>query len=297
MRANVIILVLPELSQTYSMAITIKLRPSPVLNVRLIPSNEKDFDLLLKSANPRSVSNLSCLKPFLVIIVNNDPRTIVAYSVHFSMTDTAGRLTRKLAQFLYPGALAWSPLGCLPRGREVWYQEQRVVNPEFEIDLSSNKEWRFSDWATAQATQFRSTQILELGLDSLIFEDGELIGPDTSGLAGHFATYCDARQIVYKQFQEDVQAGSVDQAFQGIERLRKRMIALRTSSLDRNEFNPYIWSAIEDMYTLRGNLGEKVTEAIHQLRQHSQFAIRDVRANPVLHKHPTGCSTYPAVER
>jgi len=187
--------------------------------ITLTAPDAAGFDARVFDLVPRWASLAVGLKPFLVLLSNGSAQTVVAYSVVFNATRRNGTFDRTVLKFKYPDAVAGnerdkSPFG---RGREIAVGEQRVVGLQFEIMPDVDNGWLIP-YGAMQRDQFHDTDRLEVGIDAVVFSDGTLIGPDTSGLAEHFSAYLDATQALYRRVVANIDLGtSVADVFAAIE--------------------------------------------------------------------------------
>lgn len=176
--------------------------------ITLTASDAAGFDARLLELVPRWASLAMGLKPFLVLVTNESAQTVVAYSIVFMATPPNGQYDRTVLQFKYPEAAAGrdgeSPFG---RGREIARGEQRVVGLEFELMPDVDNNWLVA-YAAMQRQRFKDAVRLDIAVDAVVFSDGTLIGPDTSGLADHFSSYLSASQNLYRRIVGRIDAGS-----------------------------------------------------------------------------------------
>ena len=140
------------------------------------------------------------LKPYLAIVWNRSPRTVVAFTSEWiSFPNEYGATTTVRSHQKFPDAVCGPALGRtlqqgLPPGGHMVISA--ACNVERESLESGDGEWldqfvREKDWQLATATNLR------IGLDAVIFDDGLLVGPDTTGLATGFGTHVSAKQEIY----------------------------------------------------------------------------------------------------
>ena len=82
---------------------------------------------------------ISEIKPFLVSVTNHSQHVVVAYTVAFNVSWDDGRTLPYLTQFWYPDAATSVP--GMPRGREMYPGEERIVGVYFEIDPTREPYW------------------------------------------------------------------------------------------------------------------------------------------------------------
>src|ERR1035438_9101517 len=102
--------------------------------VTLTPATAADFDGRAQAILGGNVSPLLELKPYLAIVRNQNPRTVVAYTVSWTVTLRNGMSEDHHTQFKFPDAVAGTSNGlALLRGREIRTGEERVVGVGFEV--------------------------------------------------------------------------------------------------------------------------------------------------------------------
>jgi hypothetical protein len=251
------------------LAVTLPLTstPSPYDGIRMIDCNDPGFDarvdLILKS----SVPAIRALKPFLVVISNQSRRTIVAYGVNFVVAGAQS----VAAQFKYPAAVYRTQTAVLPRGREILPGEERVVGPYFEIDPAYmfKEEWlrTFAKWQTD--TPFKGATGLRVDLDAVIFDDGEVVGPDASGLEQEFASYFKATQEFFGRISDSLRSGSsVSGAFGVVDATRN------TPPKDFAVVGVYRILAADDANILRKTFDDQaIRKLFEQLRAPTSFVV------------------------
>jgi hypothetical protein len=187
--------------------------------ITLASPADPDFDSLSRSLFKGNVEELLKLKPFLVVVSNQSPRTIVAYTLRWRVRLLNGKQVTTFSQAKYPDAVA----GAVPsRGNEIRSGEQKIAAKGIEIDCGRwsgkpTEEYYLRQFASWADESVGATDI-QIGLDSVIFEDGELIGPGESRLGDDFAAYVKAKQDLYWSLVQGLDSGqSMDEAFRPIE--------------------------------------------------------------------------------
>jgi hypothetical protein len=245
------------------------------VGVTVIPSTAADFDSRVRAMFPNGAPVVLALKPYLVFVSNRSPRTIVGYNVLFKVTFKDGRSRNTFTQFKYPDAvLKIGTEAVFPRGREVYPGEQRLVGNGFEIHGEEYLE-DYRDWGLQGIARLRNATGLSIELNAVIFEDGVLLGPDTSGLdartgtfSEHFSAYLKANQHLYRTLVEGIESGhSVEEVF--------RPLDTRAEPPLGDPFGIYPQLAAEAACKWRRRLGDQaIFDALKKaLREHS-FMIR-----------------------
>jgi hypothetical protein len=185
-------------------------------HITLTSPAESEFDPLVRSLFRGNSEELLKLKPFLVIVSNDSPRTMVAYTLRWEIELPLGRRSTSK----YPDAVGGSaPM----RGNEICPGEQQIVPKDMEIDCgrwngSNPTEDFYLRQSAERCEEFADATDIRIGFDAVIFEDGEAIGPNMSSLCDHFAAYVNAKQDFCRSLVQNLDSGqSMDEAFRPIE--------------------------------------------------------------------------------
>jgi hypothetical protein len=243
--------------------------------IALVPPDDQEFDSLVGSLFKGNAAELLKLKPFLTIISNRSPRTIVAYTLYWKIKQpNESRVSR--SQYKYPDAVG-SPMPA--RGNEIHSGEQKIVAMNIEIncgrwDGEATDEFylrQFVDWFV----EYADASDVHIGFDAVIFQDGEMIGPDQSRLGDHFAAYVAAKQGFYRSLVQSLDSGqSMDQAFGPIE----AAIAANTANPRLDSTNlPVMWQTVAALEVLawRRRYGDAaLPDILRRALWEEQFVIR-----------------------
>jgi len=166
--------------------------------VTLTPATAPDFDsraaAILGAGAPPALE----LKPYLAIVRNQNPRTVVAYTVAWTATVRNGTTRVKYTQFKFPDAVAGTSNGLsLLEGREIGAGAERLIGLGFEIWPPEHAD-SYRNYGLAEAFDLGSVIRLHIALDAVIFDDGSLLGPDRFLLAQHFIEFVRAKQSAYR---------------------------------------------------------------------------------------------------
>jgi hypothetical protein len=102
--------------------------------VTLTPSTGPGFDARAQAILSGHASPVLGLKPYLVIVSNRNPRTIVAYTVSWTVTRRNDSTETNHTQFKFPDAVAGTGNGLsVLQGREIGTGEERLVGMGFEV--------------------------------------------------------------------------------------------------------------------------------------------------------------------
>ncbi len=98
---------------------------------------------------------------------------------------------------------------------------------------------------------------MSIEIDAVIFDDGEIVGRDTSDLKGHFLTYLQAKQDLYRKVFGQLDAGqSVGAVFGALERKEPPTVA-QMQEIHRNHYLMYATDAVADLRDARVRFGDE----------------------------------------
>jgi hypothetical protein len=179
--------------------------------VSIVGPTDPSFEGEVRKLFGERASIAEKLAPFLLILKNESPRTIVAYTATWRIKSADGNEMPLAARYMYPMAISGPVVkGDLPRDREVRMGEERLVSAQFEVGLhinASDAEKAFSTISENQSEQFRNLIDVRVSLDAIVFDDGEIVGPDRSQLGDDFTKYVDAYQSLYREIVSSLNAG------------------------------------------------------------------------------------------
>jgi len=175
--------------------------------VTLTPASAADFDERAQAILDGHASPLFELKPYLAIVKNRNPRTVVAYTVSWTVTLRNGMSETCHTQCKFPDAVAGTNYGLsLLEKREIGTGEERVVGVGFEA-WPPEQVNTYRDFGLAEAHRWINVKSLEIALDAAIFDDGTLLGPDDSRLAEDFIEFVHAKQSLYRDIVVGLENG------------------------------------------------------------------------------------------
>ncbi len=202
----------------------LKSAPSVSSDIRVVTPADADFDSELAGLLGDKVQVIKQLEPYVLIVTNQSKRRVVAYSPVWTITGRDGEESGHLfnLSLKYPNAVAGNEF---PRGEELYPGETRIATTGAAGDknlVRTAELWPsephgaafFTQRAQSQREEFKNPAAVEIGLDAVIFEDGELVGPDHGHLEQHFSAFVNANQSLYKKIVDDTSAGaSIDDVF------------------------------------------------------------------------------------
>ena len=183
--------------------------------VTLSPSTDQTFDSRVRARVHAHLNDALALKPVLFLLTNGSDHTIVAYTLIVTAMTSSGTHDTSRVYYYFPDAVAGSFFGqgVFERGAELYPGEVAVLGRNVEITHQATLDW-LPDYVREQQQWLSNVVSLDARLDAALFSDGELIGPNTSKLDRLFVGYLKAKQDVYREILEKVDAGSsVDEAF------------------------------------------------------------------------------------
>ncbi|HUB82780.1 MAG TPA: hypothetical protein VMB03_28475 [Bryobacteraceae bacterium] len=191
---------------------TIEIADFPAEGVTLIPVAAGDFydraEAILGDHAPPALD----LAPYLAIVRNQNRRTVVAYTIAWTVTLRNNMSRVKYTQYKFPDAVGGASGGfSMLEGREIRTGEQRLHGLGFEL-WPPQHALAFRDYGISEAREFGAVTRIEVALDAVIFDDGALLGPDRSHLAEHFIEFVRAKQSAYGDILEALESGAVEDA-------------------------------------------------------------------------------------
>jgi hypothetical protein len=233
--------------------------------VTLTPTTAADFDARAQAILGGNASPLLELKPYLAIVKNQNPRTVVAYTVAFTVIKRNYSSETSYGQFKFPDAVAGTSNGLsLLQGREIRTGEERLVGRGFEVWPPEHVN-TYRDFGLAEAHRLINVNSVEIALDAVIFDDGALLGPDQSRLAEHFIEFVRAKQSLYRDIVVGLENGEED-VF-----VRVRALASGPSSSRRNSLDLYPRLAAEEILRFQDRVA---LEVFRRTLRREPFAIR-----------------------
>jgi hypothetical protein len=175
--------------------------------VTLTPAADEDFDTRAQTILGGRAAAVLEVKPLLAIVGNRNPRTIVAYTVAWTVTRRNESSETTHTQFKFPDAVAGTGNGlALLQGRELKPGDQRLVGMGFEVWPVEYVD-SYRDFGCRAKAQLGEVKSLRIALDAVIFDDGWMLGPDESRLAEHFIAYVRAKQLRYRDLVVGLETG------------------------------------------------------------------------------------------
>jgi hypothetical protein len=175
--------------------------------VSLTSAAAPDFDARAQAILAGAASPALELKPYLVIVHNRNPRTVVAYTVSWTATLRNETSEISYTQFKFPDAVAGTTHGLsVLQGREMRTGDKRLVGMGFEMWPPEYVE-SYCEFGRQAAVRLGDVVQLSVALDAVIFDDGELLGHDESRLAEHFIEFVHAKQSLYRDIVVGLENG------------------------------------------------------------------------------------------
>jgi len=189
--------------------------------IRLISPADDEFDSLVDAlSEPAWARILKDATPSIVIVSNESARKIVALSTVF--TAAAGRrASRNSVFFVAPDAIAEGDIvygraserGVLPgRQKMIGFnfavpcrEDRQTIPPEDRAREEEDFAFNFPqvrNWIESTARDLSDARHVHMSIDTVIFDDGLILGDDCSGLGPHFAALVQARQDAYRTVLE-----------------------------------------------------------------------------------------------
>src|SRR6478735_6325160 len=254
----------------------VSLRDLPEVGISLASPLMTGFDDRVGAIVPAWRSQALALTPFVAILSNLSTRTVVAYCIAFESADESGRSRQNLVHFNYPNAVAGTapdPTG-LPRGREIRPGEERVVGLRFEINPSVDNAW-LDEFARQQSDLAKGLRSLAVEVDAAVFDDGVVVGRDTSGLQQAFEMYVQATQGLYQSVLRELNTGQTISAIFGSIRASMRQNREKSFNNPDDREAVYAVQAAGDALQVRARIGDdKVKEVFERALRRVPFTVR-----------------------
>jgi hypothetical protein len=252
-------------------------------NIRVVTPADAGFEAELKTLFGDKVQVIKQLEPYILIVSNESRRKIVAYSAVWTITRRSDQGRTEFFKLLtFPNTVAGgSSKNEFPRDGEIYPGEARIAGASISGDKNLVREaelWRcephgeayFAQMAQSQSQhkEYTDASEIKMGLDAVIFDDGELVGPDRGHLAQHFSAYVNAEQSIYRKIVEEVNSGStIDDVFAQL----KTVVAANDPQIGTPgwEFHIYDVLAATDAISWRSAHGDS------QLVEHFKRSLRE----------------------
>jgi hypothetical protein len=192
--------------------------------VSLTPAAAPDFDARAQAILADYATTLLELKPYLAIVSNRNPRTVVAYTVAWTVTLRNGTSEADYTQFKFPDAVAGTGNGLsVLEGREMKSGDERLVGMGFEA-WPPEYAVSYREFGLDAAARLGNVTSLRIALDAVIFDDGAMLGPDQSRLAENFIEFVHAKQTLYRDIVVGLENGD---ALEDVFAPLRQMLAVR----------------------------------------------------------------------
>lgn len=206
------------------MALSLRVDGLDAYGIELLSPTRPEFDELARPLLGERIADLALnLKPMLVIVSNQNVRTVVSLSVVWNVTHRSGRTTEFWSHTSFPDVICGdSVLSDHPAGLRTG--ERRIEANGIVIQGWGHQDEYFDQFlgqfVDQKDTLLANAVDLLIELNGVIFADGLLIGADDDSiLTDLFSTYVQAKQDWYRGIIEALDAGqSVAESFAPVER-------------------------------------------------------------------------------
>jgi hypothetical protein len=167
---------------------------SPSSQVTLLPFDAAVFPAFKEVFDPRTAS----LAAASVVVSSLTEKAIIGIGVQWMLTDAAGHesvYSNRTHSFLVTSGRPLAlPHGRLLVGPQTFVSEAVLRNPSGGIIAPLPND--------QTVTRFTKASNIRIEVDSIIFQDGEVIGPDRLGLVDAIRNRADAARAIVKQVEE-----------------------------------------------------------------------------------------------
>jgi hypothetical protein len=205
------------------MGLSIRVNGLDAYGVELLSPTRLEFDEFARPLLGERIADVGLrLKPMLVIVSNENVRTIVSLSLVWRVTHRDGRTSRFWGHTSFPEVICGDVLlSHHPAGLETG---QRRIEANGLVIHGWGYGDEYYDQFLGQFVDQKDTLLahavdLHIELNAVIFADGTLVGADDqSALTDLFSTYLQAKQDWYRGIIEALDAGqSVAESFGPVE--------------------------------------------------------------------------------
>jgi hypothetical protein len=206
------------------MALSVRVSGLDAYGVELLSPTLPEFDEIARPLLGGRIADVGLgLKPMLVIVSNENVRTVVSLSLVWRVTHRNGRTSQFWGHTSFPEVicgdvvLSHRPAG-LETGRRRIEANGLVIHGWGYLDEYFDQ--FLGQFVDQKATLLAGAVELSIELNAVIFADGTLIGADDqSALTDLFSTYVQAKKEWYRGIIEGLDAGqSVAESFAPVER-------------------------------------------------------------------------------
>jgi hypothetical protein len=175
-----------------------------------LAANHVDFDTEMTKLSEDTPNEFLAFKPFLLVVRNVGAKTVVAYTVRWTLHFKSGQTAIRDTEYKYPDAVLAPEFRSFVGSRELRPGEQRLSMMGVEVG-SWIRQPEAKEWIAA--TNAKNKELLgllsgmEVSISGAILADGSAVGTDPTDLADHFQAYVDAKREIYSQALTAVSSG------------------------------------------------------------------------------------------
>jgi hypothetical protein len=206
--------------------LTIQLGDFPAEGIRLISPTDSDFEA---RARPRigARANLALkLKPFVAVVFNQSARTIVAVATRWQVTRRFGGERQNYCHHRYPEGVFGAGLSRSSSNDDpILPGQERVVSHGWALEQwPEGYDYLLRNFRWAKYRDLWCASKLRIELDTVILDDGLILGSGESKLAEHFEACVRAREYWYGRTLHALESGkSVEEAMEPAETVLEQM--------------------------------------------------------------------------
>jgi hypothetical protein len=196
------------------------------------------------------------MKPLVMLVRNDGPEVVVAYTATFAITSSGGQTERRNIQFKYPDAVFASSSGeaIFDHTGELQPGDERIVSLDADLPAGMDNE-EMESYAAHLHGRATDVTSVNVSIDAVILRDGHLTGPDTTDLAKQFLAFYQAKKRLY----EAISPNGAEQSPQ----VESALLSLKPPTL-----NPFGSDSSEAMYAV-----DAYSEARAWLRKYGESGL------------------------
>lgn len=167
-------------------------------NLRFVLPSDPSFNGKLHSMGIASNPSVTAIQNVGVVLTNGDQRGLCAFVLDWKITQANGTTTHQYMTRQSPTGFIWARQNPKEVGvPKVAGNDSIFISPMFEADRNTAAPPAMPSAQSGQITQFYSAaKAISVTLDLAVFNDGEVVGPDSREYADKFQAMIQARRDI-----------------------------------------------------------------------------------------------------